>query len=190
MLGYAPHELIGRERIEIYADTPDGREKSEFLAHMSHELRTPLNSVIGFSELLLEKVGGEMNEKQQQYINNILTSGKYLLNLLDNALKYNKPEGGTITITTKRDNGLARITVSDTGIGIKKEDMKKLFREFSQITAGGAAVYRGTGLGLSISKHLVELHKGEIFVESEFGKGTTFTFTLPMKAKGKNRALK
>lgn len=334
MLGYAPHELIGRERIELYADTPDGREKSriiferfkrgleirdeevqmkkmdgtaiwvsltvnairdssgdvietrsmavditerkiadelrrenehltfssraksEFLAHMSHELRTPLNTIIGFSELMLEKVGGEMNEKHQQFVKNIITSGKHLLNLindildlskveagkielhieninipyiiegtivlikeramkhnvvlrtefdpeiniieadalrfkqimfnlLDNAVKFSKPEGGAITISTKKDNGFARVTVSDTGIGIKKEDMNKLFREFEQITAGGAAVRKGTGLGLSISKHLVELHGGTISVESEFGKGTTFTFTLPVIAKGR-----
>ncbi|MCZ7381785.1 MAG: PAS domain S-box protein [Candidatus Methanoperedens sp.] len=176
------------------------KAKSEFLANMSHELRTPLNATIGFSELLKQGAAGELNEKQKHFVDNILASGKHLLNLindildlskveagkielviekiplpetinetltlinekaakhnvllkrefdpqlvhieadklrvkqvlfnlLDNAVKFSKPEGGTVTITTKKDGDMAKISVSDTGIGIKEKDMNKIFQK-------------------------------------------------------------
>lgn len=103
-------------------------------------------------------------------------------NLLNNAVKFSKKEGGTITIATKKEGYMARISVSDTGIGIKEDDLMKLFREFEQLDTGIARKFGGTGLGLAISKKLVELHGGKITVESEFGKGTSFIFSLPMIA--------
>ncbi len=234
------------------------RAKSEFLANMSHELRTPLNSIIGFSDLLKQKTHGVLNEKQERYVDNVLTSSKFLLNiindvldlskveagkielilerislpivinesislikekaskhkvhlekeldpkldfieadqqrvkqilfnLLSNAVKFSKPEGGTITVTTRKEGDMAKISVSDMGIGIREEDMGKLFKEFSQVDSSISAKYGGTGLGLAISKKLVELHGGTITAKSMYGDGTTFTFTLPVAA-GKQEA--
>jgi signal transduction histidine kinase len=230
------------------------RSKSEFLANMSHELRTPLNSIIGFSVLMEQKSHEELNEKQKHYLKNIITSSKFLLNLindildlskveagkielvmeklfvptvieetlillkekaskhkiklikeldpdlkdieadqqrfkqilfnlLSNAIKFSKPEGGTITVTSKKEGDVARFSVSDTGIGIKEQDIGKLFKEFGQADARISKQYGGTGLGLAITKKLVELHGGKIWVESKFGEGTTFTFTLPQATK-------
>jgi len=237
------------------------KTKSAFIATMSHELRTPLNASIGFSELLTMGMAGELNEKQTHYLDNILTSNKFLLtlindildiakieagkielvpekmsvlvtinetlsliketamkhkvllktefdpelvfimadkqrfkqimfNLLSNAVKFSKPEGGTITITAKKEGGMAQISVSDTGIGIKKEAMNKLFHEFEQIDSGISRKYGGTGLGLAITKQLLELHGGKIWAESKYGEGSTFTFTLSIKAKDNSNPAK
>jgi two-component system, NtrC family, sensor kinase len=225
------------------------RHKSEFLANMSHELRTPLNAIIGFSEVLQEKLFGELNEKQAEYTSDILTSGQHLLslineildlskveagrmelelapfdlplaienartfvreravkhgitldidvedrlgeyigderkikqillNLLSNAVKFT-PEGGRISITAnKTDNGAA-ISVTDTGIGIPPAEQPTIFEEFRQVGGDYAHNKEGTGLGLTLAKKFVELHGGKIWVESELGKGSTFSFTLP-----------
>jgi signal transduction histidine kinase len=226
------------------------RHKSEFLANMSHELRTPLNAVIGFSEVLQEKLFGELNEKQDEYVDDILTSGRHLLslineildlskveagrmelevatfdlplaidnartfvreratrhgitldvdvderlgdyvgderkikqillNLLSNAVKFT-PEGGRIGINARQANGAVEISVTDTGIGIAPEDQPKIFEEFRQVGGDYAHKSEGTGLGLTLAKKFVELHGGRIWVESEAGKGSTFTFTLPI----------
>ncbi len=234
------------ERLELA-----GKAKAEFLTTMSHELRTPMNSVIGFSELLKRKAPGELNEKQEHYIDNVLTSSRHLLrliddileiskveagkiellvekisidriiddslilveekaashnilikkeldpgldyieadkqkikqilfNLLSNAVKFSKNGGGTITIATKKEGNMAKISVSDTGIGIKEQDMGRLFKEFEQLDSGISRKYGGTGLGLAITKKLVELHGGKICVESKYGEGTAFTFFLPV----------
>jgi GAF domain-containing protein len=226
------------------------RHKSEFLANMSHELRTPLNAIIGFSEVLQEKLFGELNEKQAEYTDDILTSGRHLLslineildlskveagrmelevaafdlplaidnartfvreratrhgitldvsvderlgdyvgderkikqillNLLSNAVKFT-PEGGRIGINAQQVNGAVEISVSDTGIGIAPEDQPRIFEEFRQVGTDYAHKSEGTGLGLTLAKKFVELHGGRIWVESEIGKGSKFTFTLPI----------
>lgn len=103
-----------------------------------------------------------------------------LFNLLSNAIKFT-PENGKVTITAKRLNHHIQIDVIDTGIGIKSEDMDKLFEVFRQVDGSYARRYEGTGLGLVLTKRLVELHGGKIWVNSEYGKGSTFTFTLPLK---------
>jgi signal transduction histidine kinase len=225
------------------------RHKSEFLANMSHELRTPLNAIIGFSEVLGERMFGELNEKQAEYTQDILSSGQHLLslineildlskveagrmelelatfdlplaidnartfvreratrhginldvtvderlgdfvgderkikqillNLLSNAVKFT-PEGGRIGITARQADGSVKISVSDTGIGIALEDQPKIFEEFRQVGSDNAKKVEGTGLGLTLAKKFVELHGGRIWVESEVGKGSTFSFTLP-----------
>jgi GAF domain-containing protein len=227
------------------------RHKSEFLANMSHELRTPLNAIIGFSEVLGERMFGELNEKQAEYTEDILSSGRHLLslineildlskveagrielelatfdlplaidnartfvreraakhginldvtvderlgdfvgderkikqillNLLSNAVKFT-PEGGRIGIKARQAGGSVEISVSDTGIGIAPEDQGKIFEEFRQVGGDYAHKREGTGLGLTLAKKFVELHGGRIWVESEVGKGSTFTFTLPEK---------
>ncbi len=227
--------------------------KTNFLLTMSHELRTPLNSVIGFSQILKQKIHGELNEKQEKYVNNILTGGSNLLrivnqildavkleegtlklstervfvhgtvddilgsmqekaakqnivirkeldpeleyieadrqkfglllsNLLENAVKFSKPEGGSVNLITKKEGDMARFSVSDTGIGIKEEDMGKLFQKFVQIDSGSSRKYGGTGIGLAVSKQFVELHGGTISAQSRFGEGSTFTFLLPVRS--------
>jgi signal transduction histidine kinase len=226
--------------------------KSAFLANMSHELRTPLNAIIGFSEVLLERMFGELNDKQAEYLDDILTSGRHLLslindildlskieagrmelnlssfdlpstldnaltlikeragrrgialkldvderidsfvaderkvkqvllNLLSNAVKFT-PEGGRIGVTATRTDDAVQIAVSDTGIGIAPEDLEAVFEEFRQVGTDVAKKREGTGLGLALSRKFVELHGGKIRVESEVGKGSTFSFTLPVRS--------
>ncbi len=103
-----------------------------------------------------------------------------LFNLLSNALKFSKEEGGIIKVSAKKEGGMAKISVSDTGIGIREEDIPRLFRKFEQLDSGITRKYGGTGLGLAITKQLVELHGGNITVESRYGEGSTFTFSLPI----------
>ncbi len=225
------------------------QHKSEFLASMSHELRTPLNAVIGFAEVLLERLFGELNEKQDEFLQDILSSGRHLLslindildlskveagrmelrlepfnlplalenaltlvrerakrhgislsltvdeklsefvaderkvrqillNLLSNAVKFT-PDGGRISVAAALANGGAEIAVSDTGIGIAPEEQAAIFEAFRQVGRDPAQKREGTGLGLTLAKSYVELHGGKLSVQSELGKGSTFTFTLP-----------
>jgi signal transduction histidine kinase len=98
-----------------------------------------------------------------------------LTNLVNNAFKFT--EKGGITINTSRGNNFIKVAVKDTGIGIKIEDMPRLFDEFTQLQRKVG----GTGLGLSICKKIIDAHKGKIWAESEFGKGSSFCFTLPIK---------
>ncbi|MCX9083511.1 MAG: PAS domain S-box protein [Candidatus Methanoperedens sp.] len=230
----------------------ESKAKSEFLASMSHELRTPLNAILGFSDIMNMGIGGNLNEKQKEYVKDIYNAGNHLLliiddildlskveagkmelaiekfsvlelleesltliknkaikhnieiirdidprlefmdgdkkrvkqvlfNLLSNAVKFSKEGGGTITIAVKKIDGVANFSVSDTGIGIEENNLNKLFKEFQQVDSGICRKYGGTGLGLAISKKLVELHGGKITVKSIYGKGSTFTFSIPIQ---------
>ena len=103
-----------------------------------------------------------------------------LFNLLSNAVKFT-PEGGSVTLSASKEEDGVRICVADTGIGIKAEDMPKLFTEFTQLESTYTKKYEGTGLGLALTKKLVELHGGRIWIESEAGKGSRFFFTLPCR---------
>jgi signal transduction histidine kinase len=103
-----------------------------------------------------------------------------LLNLLSNAVKFT-PEGGQVGLTATAGDGAIRIAVSDTGIGIAPEDQAAIFEEFRQVGREDARKHEGTGLGLTLAKKFVELHGGRIWVESAVGKGSTFTFTLPVR---------
>jgi signal transduction histidine kinase len=234
------------------------RHKSEFLANMSHELRTPLNAIIGFSEVLAERLFGEVNDKQMEYLQDIHSSGQHLLalindvldlskieagkmeldlscfdlglllehsatlvreraqrhglslelqvdeglgewvadarkvkqvvvNLLSNAVKFT-PNGGRVSVRARHLNGSnghagewAEVSVSDTGVGIAREDQSLVFEEFRQ--AGGDVLRKaeGTGLGLALVKRFVELHGGAVTLDSEPGRGSTFRFTLPQR---------
>jgi signal transduction histidine kinase len=227
------------------------RHKSEFLANMSHELRTPLNAVIGFSEVLLQRMFGTLNDKQDEYLKDIYASGQHLLslindildlskieagrmelapvpfhlptalenavtlvkeragrhgivlqldidprlgevvgderkvkqvllNLLSNAVKFT-PEGGRISLKAGRTDGMVQIAVTDTGIGIAAEDQAAVFEEFRQVGSDETRKQEGTGLGLTLAKKFVELHSGRIWVESALGRGSTFSFTLPLR---------
>ena len=102
-----------------------------------------------------------------------------LTNLVNNAVKFT--EKGSVIITTSEGNNIIQISVQDTGSGIKNEDMPKLFQSFQQLETPKERKVGGTGLGLVICKEIVERHKGKIWAESEFGKGTTFHFVIPIK---------
>jgi signal transduction histidine kinase len=101
-----------------------------------------------------------------------------LYNLLSNAVKFT-PAPGTITVTVKDSADQLTVSVEDTGIGMKPEDLPKLFREFEQIDGSYTRRYQGTGLGLALCRRFVEMHGGRIWAESQFGKGSIFTFTIP-----------
>jgi signal transduction histidine kinase len=102
-----------------------------------------------------------------------------LLNLLSNALKFT-PEGGNVDVRARANDGVAELSVADTGVGISPEDQQAVFEEFRQVGAA-AKKTEGTGLGLAISRKLIELHGGRLWVESTLGAGSTFTFTLPLQ---------
>jgi len=94
------------------------------------------------------------------------------------------PEGGRIGINARQADGSVEISVTDTGIGIAPDDQPKIFEEFRQVGGENAKRIEGTGLGLTLAKKFVELHGGRIWVTSEVGKGSTFTFTLPTNVRG------
>jgi signal transduction histidine kinase len=102
-----------------------------------------------------------------------------LLNLLSNALKFT-PEGGRIDVRTTMNDGMAEIAVTDTGVGIAPEDQEAIFEEFRQVGTADKKV-EGTGLGLTLCRKFIELHGGRIWVKSEVGQGSTFTFTIPVR---------
>ena len=102
-----------------------------------------------------------------------------LLNLLSNAVKFT-PEGGRIDVRAVLANGTAEISVTDTGIGIAPEDHDAVFEEFRQVGAADKKA-EGTGLGLALCRKFVELHGGRVWVKSQVGMGSTFTFTLPLR---------
>lgn len=237
--------------------------KSDFLANMSHELRTPLNHIIGFTELVLGKHFGDLNDTQEEYLNDVHQSSHHLLslindildiskveagklkleptpvnlrkllessltivkekankhginlahdldeipdtiiaderklkqiiyNLLSNAVKFT-PDQGKVQITAqtcncgdvvslgsvKGDRGI-KISVIDTGIGIEATDIERIFNPFEQAEITKNKHYQGTGLGLALTKHLVELHGGTIWVESDGeNKGCNFSLIIP-----------
>jgi len=103
-------------------------------------------------------------------------------NLLSNAVKFTDGGGSVEIVATEVEGGNFAVRVTDTGIGIKEEEMKLLFREFQQLDSGASRRYEGTGLGLALTKKMVEMQGGSIRVESEHGKGSTFTVVLPKVA--------
>jgi len=229
------------------------RAKDEFLANMSHELRTPLTGILGLSETLLEGVHGSLNERQEQTLKIVYSSGEHLLglindildvskieagkfelhpelvsvndichsslnfikqlakkkhitvdyssapdassivadskrlkqilvNLLNNAVKFT-PEKGKVTLEVQVDaeQNQMRFSVTDTGIGIASDDLRKLFKPFVQLDSSLSRQYEGSGLGLVLTQKLVDLHNGRVDVESTVGKGSNFTVSLPWK---------
>ena len=224
------------------------QHKSDFLASMSHELRTPLNAVIGFSEVLLDRMAGELNERQDEYVRDIHGAGRHLLellneildlskieagrmeldavefsvedvlrgtmalvreratrhgiavevevapdvgmlvgdelrfkqvllNLMSNAVKFT-PDGGQVTVAASRGDGRLQVQVTDTGPGIATDDRERIFESFQQ---GGRGIRseEGTGLGLTLSRRLVALMDGELWLDTEVGRGSTFGFWVP-----------
>jgi CheY-like chemotaxis protein/nitrogen-specific signal transduction histidine kinase len=227
------------------------RAKDEFLANMSHELRTPLTNILGLAESMQLSTYGEPNEKQVKALQNIESSGRHLLelindildlskieagkfdiypeevnideicrasllfireqaqkksimvnyqlledvktvladprrlkqilvNLLSNAVKFT-PDNGRVTLTVHADaeHGQMHFSVIDSGIGIAQEDLSRLFTPFTQVDSSLNRQYEGTGLGLVLVFRLAEMHRGSVHVESEAGRGSSFTVSLP-----------
>jgi signal transduction histidine kinase len=103
-----------------------------------------------------------------------------VVNLLSNAVKFT-PDGGRVEVSAKPSNGSVEIQVRDTGIGIAHEDHAAVFEEFKQVGRDYTRKAEGTGLGLALTRRFVELHGGQVRLDSALGKGSTFTITLPVR---------
>lgn len=101
-----------------------------------------------------------------------------VLNLIDNAIKYT-PDGGRVLISTSAKDRLVQVNVTDTGIGIPEKDIPRIFERFYRVDKARSRELGGTGLGLSIVKHIIQAHEGKVWVKSELGQGSTFSFTIP-----------
>ena len=103
-----------------------------------------------------------------------------LINLISNAVKFCEPQTGRIDISLYQRRNQVDVVVQDNGIGIRQEDLSVIFEQFHQISQSGRGRPSGSGLGLAITKRIIEHHGGHIFVESEVGKGSRFSFALPI----------
>jgi PAS domain S-box-containing protein len=143
-----------------------------------------INEVKQIVSPLADKKGLQIEFSMDGYLENIYADRvrfkQILFNLVSNAIKFT-PSGGKVTISANLVGKMARFTVMDTGIGISEEDKSKLFQPFIQLDSATNRLYDGTGLGLTLVKRFVELHKGRIWLESNIGEGTAFTFELPLK---------
>jgi signal transduction histidine kinase len=120
----------------------------------------------------------EVDEQLKTFTGDERKFKQILLNLLSNAVKFT-PDGGTISVNAKLDNGNVEVSVCDTGVGISPDDQVRVFEEFRQARDNSTNASEGTGLGLTLTKKFVELHGGRIWVISALGEGSTFTFVLP-----------
>ena len=243
-------QAFERERKTVQQLREVDRLKQEFLANMSHELRTPLNSIIGYSEVLLDGVDGDLTQDAIEDVDAIYTSGKHLLSIINEILDLAKIEAGQMQLSIKEvdiakliadvtrssqvlvkdkpvkirmveDQPISTvqgdavrlnqillnivgnsikfteegsvtvsygmhstdevyISISDTGVGMSKEQLELIFERFRQVDGSSTRRAGGTGLGLTITKQLIEMQGGHINVESVPDVGTTFTFTLPV----------
>ena len=124
-------------------------------------------------------VGLQVDERLGEIVADERKVRQVLLNLLSNAVKFT-PDGGRIDVRAGLVNGVVEVAVTDTGIGIAPEDQEAIFEEFRQVGDNVLQKREGTGLGLTLARKFVELHGGHVRVQSELGKGSTFTFTLPL----------
>lgn len=239
----AERALVERNEALVAGD----RLKTQFIGHISYELRTPLTNIIGFTELLASPFMGDLNDKQREYVADIMTSSKTLLaiiddildlatidaggldlrlapvgirtvidsailgirerairskltieiavaddvseimadearlrqvlyNLLSNAVGFSKA-GDVVQLTCWRESGTVVFTVADHGVGIPQEQLDQVFKRFESRSQGSK--HRGAGLGLSIVKSLVELHGGQINIQSQESRGTLVTVRIP-----------
>jgi signal transduction histidine kinase len=125
-------------------------------------------------------LGLEVDARLEEFVADERKVRQVVLNLLSNAVKFT-PEGGRVDVRALVEDGVVRISVSDTGVGIAPEDQAKIFEAFNQVGTDDVRKHEGTGLGLTLTRRFVELHGGEISVESAVGEGSTFSFTLPVR---------
>jgi PAS domain S-box-containing protein len=149
------------------------------------DLREALEKTVASARPLAEKKGLALSCAVSDGIDRITADRRrveqVLLNLISNAVKFT--ERGSVTVECRSDGDQVRISVTDTGIGIRPEDRETIFQAFRQVDSGVNRRYEGTGLGLPISRRLVELMGGRIEIESEWGSGSTFSFSLPRERK-------
>ncbi len=147
------------------------------------ELHDLIEDAIPHIELLVEDKGGEIKTDLQAKSSTVLVNESHftnvLVNILDNAIKYSK-EAPIITISTETVRNSIILKISDKGIGMSKSVQKKIFEKFYREHTGNVHNVKGHGLGLAYVKQIIDDHQGEIFVESEKGKGTTFIIKLPL----------
>ncbi|MHB1005689.1 MAG: PAS domain-containing sensor histidine kinase [Chloroflexota bacterium] len=153
------------------------------LARENYDMQESLKKSIGIIAPLANKKGLELTTSISPQVGEMIGDRRrfeqIILNLLSNALKFT--EQGGIDISCLIKNGMVITSITDTGIGIKREQISSLFQPFRQLDSGITRQHEGTGLGLSICKRLVEMMGGEIWVESEWGKGSKFSFFLPLE---------
>jgi signal transduction histidine kinase len=255
---FATQSGLAIQNAHLFREIADkGRElevasqhKSQFLANMSHELRTPLNAILGYTELIIDDIYGEVPAKMRGVLERVQSNGRHLLGLINDVLDLSKIEAGQLALTladysisdvvqtvlsaveplasgkhlalkselapnlprvhgderriaqvllnlvgnaikftdsgevalrTSAANGSVTVAVRDTGPGISESDQGRIFEEFQQADTSITRTKGGTGLGLAISKRIVEMHGGQIRVESAVGKGSTFFITVPVR---------
>lgn len=149
------------------------------------DLHDSILSAISLFKEKASKHGIKISTEIDENINSVSADERKIkqivLNLVSNAMKFT-PEEGKVSVTASKEDGLIRVSVSDSGVGISVEDQSVIFEEFHQGSSEHAKKKEGTGLGLALSKKFVEMHGGKIWVQSELGKGTTFTFIFPEDA--------
>lgn len=245
------NEKLRRQAIQLEQASA---AKSQFLANMSHEFRTPLNAMLGYTQMMLQGVNGELTAAQKKNLTRIDSNGRHLLevineilditrieagrmplnlsdfelpellqevmaemdpitqrsklavstslppklptltgdrqkvkqivlNLLSNALKFTHEGSVRLEVGWQASSSLVTVAVSDTGIGIDPVNQEKIFEDFQQVDSSPTRAYGGTGLGLSICRRLAAMMDGRITVQSELGKGSTFTLRFPRRVR-------
>ncbi len=158
------------------------------VARASFDLRAAIESALRSITPQAQKKGLTLTAAVASNVGTVVSDRRrveqILLNLLGNAIKFT--ERGEVRLECRAQDRWLAISVRDTGIGIRPEDIEKLFEPFHQLETGLNRRHEGTGLGLAICKNLVSLLGGQIHVESEWGKGSTFTFTLPLVPQGES----
>ncbi len=254
--------------VALYAELNDKADflqraselKSHFLSNMSHEFRTPLNSVLALSQILLDRMDGELTGEQEKQVNFIRRSAQDLTDLVNDLLDLAKVEAGKVTIRPSAcsvdslfsalrgmlrpllsqnssvslvfedpidipelytdeakvsqvlrnfisnalkftERGEVRVSartghdntvvfaVADTGIGISEENQERIFEEWMQVEGKLQKVAKGTGLGLPLSRKLAQLLGGNVYVKSQFGMGSTFFATVPIRFSGETEGV-
>jgi signal transduction histidine kinase len=255
---FAAQSVLAMQNARLFREIEDksrqlavaSEHKSQFLANMSHELRTPLNAILGYTELIIDSIYGEVPVKMRGVLVRVQTNGRHLLGLINDVLDLSKIEAGQLNLSladysiadvvqtvltaveplaaakhialkselppnlprargderriaqvllnlvgnaikftdaggvavrASAANGSFTLAVRDTGPGIPELDQGRIFEEFQQADTSITKKAGGTGLGLAISRRIVEMHGGEIRVESAIGKGSTFLVTIPVR---------
>ncbi len=179
--------LRNAERLTLFVsdvlDFQKMRSESSELSSVPTEVKDVIQETIDTMKNLADEKGIELTSEVASDIPPVSFDRdkiqRLLLNLVSNAIKYTDEGKVVVKSTFNRDNRSLLFAISDTGIGIKQEDIKKLFLSFSKLNSSSKNAIRSTGLGLSICKEIVNLHKGKIWVESTFGKGSTFFVEIP-----------